>query len=255
MSHIKTLDKLKEIVHDIYLICEYIQDSEEFRSQVDEDLKRYFYHLFIKCWRNFKAINILLESELENSYLEAYPLLRSLLEAYMHMCYLIKEAPNKEVLLENYEILFKSEISKMINVYSKVVADSKDDEKFIKSLSRNYTLPTEFKYIWKLAEITENSVLYESIYSASNKYVHFNPANLFEYGTLKDGEFTFGKYNRNIRGEGRLYYYSISIMILLIHKVAEYLEIEEVLLAKNEVRNFWKKWMKLRDKSVKLFLE
>ncbi|SIR38374.1 hypothetical protein SAMN05878482_103492 [Peribacillus simplex] len=236
--------ELEKLKNGVYEIIEFIEDSDEYQYQIDKDIKRHFYHLFIKCKRNFKAINILMESQdLENSYIEATVLLRVLTEGYLHLCYLIKA--EKDVVIEEYKAMSEFQLQKMLrgtNRQYKLKINNKTDLKIIRRLKneilkKEIKLPYHFEKMHSLAKKTDNQVFYGAIYQMFNTYVHFNPTTYISYGTEdENGTFNFDSYKPKPFLEARILYFSISVQMTLLARTMKYLEIEKT--TKNIINHF-----------------
>lgn len=226
------LDKLKEYSEVICGVIETIENMEEFTSNIDLALKQHFYVSVLKCKRNFKAINILINpNELQNGYVEAIPLLRVMVESYLHFCYII-DPKFKEEAIEEYNDLKKYQIEKMINnqIGYKVQLTGQADNKLLQSTrkaAKGIKLP--FSDMEDLAKKTNNKQFYKHIYQKFNSYIHFNPTTYISYGSLnEDGEFIFDKYQPCLKQECEILYYSIEIMIHMIVKLLTYIGVEDV---------------------------
>ncbi|GAB1810525.1 DUF5677 domain-containing protein [Priestia megaterium] len=254
---IKTIrDELYVMVGDVYDIMNYLEKHEKFHNQIDVNLKKYFYHLYLKCKRNFKAIEVLIEAdELDNGYVESVVLLRVMAEAYLHLCYLIKNDRNK--ILEEYQILSDFKLEKMLNQGNRFKYSSGKDIKELKKLrgkiARDIKLPEHFESMRILAKQTGNIAIYNGIYEMFNTYVHFSPATYVSYGSDDgSGNFTFNSLKPRPFLEARIIYYSVTVQMLLFVGIFNYLDIKKVPSFIVESIN---NWTTFRDTKSKIILE
>ncbi|BDG46026.1 MULTISPECIES: DUF5677 domain-containing protein [Parageobacillus] len=246
------LNNLRTYTQTIYDILHDIESTDEFKNNIDPDLKQYFYHSYIKCKRNFKAINILISCrELQNGYIEAIPLLRVMVESYLHFCYIIHPDFKDEAIM-NYDRLKKYQIKQMINnrIGYKVKLTGMADKKLLERIRKEvngikFSDLGPFKDIYELAKKTDNELVYNNIYRKFNSFVHFNPTTYISYGseTGKRG-FNFGRYEPQPERECEILYYSIDIIIRLIVQILTYIDIKE---APQELHEGISKWISLRE--------
>lgn len=252
------LSNLKEYSQTIYEIFYDIEGSEEFRQNVDPELKQFFYLSYIKCKRNFKAINMLICSkELQNGYIEALPLLRVLVESYLHFCYIINPDYKAEVIM-NYDKLNKYQINQMINnrIGYKIKLTGIADNKLLKSVRRSvkgikFADLGPMKDIHELAKKSDNALVYNNIYRKFHSYVHFNPTTYISYGSdTEDKGFNFDRYEPQPERECEILYYSTDIIIRMIVQVLTYVGIREV---HQDLHREISKWLKLKEEYEQVF--
>lgn len=233
---LNTLNSLKVYSNILYDLLEALQATDEFQNNVESEIRGYFYHSYIKCKRNFKAINILINSkEIENGYIESIPLLRSMVEGYFHLCY-ITDSKHRQEALEAYERLNKYQLKQMLRDDRgyRMVMQGDTDKKLVETIKeavepikRSHLKP--FNDIYKFAKKTGNEIIYNHIYTKFNSYVHFNPTTFVSYGSTSEvGIFNFERFEFQPLKEAEILYYSISVMIQLYSTTLNYLGIRKV---------------------------
>lgn len=251
---------LHQSIYNLYEIMKFVEQNKRFQEEVDKDLRGLFYHLYIKCKRNFQAINLLINSEaLPNSYVESTVLLRVLTEGYMHMCYMMET--EKETLLQEYEALSNNKLEKILNPDSptyRVDIKNKEDEAYFEEAwrtvkSKDRKIPPHFMRMDLLAKKTKNEIYYNSVYSMLNKYVHFNPLTFLSYGTQDDrGTFTYNSFNSMPYLEARIIYHSINFQMLLLQKICKFLKIET---APQKVVEYFSDWEDFKLKNAEIIFD
>ncbi|PFO03742.1 hypothetical protein COJ85_13950 [Bacillus sp. AFS076308] len=264
MSNTKSVYDIKECLNDrisnVYDIWLYLEESEQFQNGLDKDLKQHFYHLYLKCKRNFEAINILMKSEeLPNSYVETTVLLRVMTEGYLHLSYLMMT--DKETVIKEYNILNDFKLKQMLNGINKtykIKVNNKAELKTLKRLRQTYRkkeiiIPEHFNKMYILAGKTGNKGIYDSIYQMFNTYVHFNPTTYLSYGS-EDGKgiFTFNSYTPRPYLEARILFYAISVQMLLLARIYIYLQIKTV---PKYIADYFTNWEKFKEKDSKVILQ
>lgn len=231
------------IYMDILQLFESIEATNNFVNDVDEDIKKFFYHMYLKCKRNYLAINHLFEGPWKNSYIEAIPVIRILVESYFHLCYLMDE-PDKEKVAQEYKILAERQSFKVAQDYDRYGGNlRKEENDFIQEHFTGKTKPMPpnyLQYVSELAIKTQNEYLFTRVYTQFSSYVHYNPTTLQLFGTTDDnGKFEFNKFVNNQELEQSLKMYTDGVFVMLFGRLAEYLNLTSL---ENEILDFNKKY-------------
>lgn len=230
------LDKLNVYSDELFEVFYYLENQKEFKENVEESLRQYFYHTYLKCKRNYKAIKILVnldDEDLKNSYVEAIPLLRTFIESYFHLCY-VTNSTHKEDVIRNYDLLNKFQLKQMLNnkVGYKIVFQGQADKKMFNEIKKAVNKVEEkdirfFKDIYRFADKTNNLDMYNGIYKKFNSYVHYNPTTYISYGAM-DGQdsFNFGNMQHQPQRECEILYYVIEVAIRVLITAMNFLKID-----------------------------
>lgn len=241
MSRIDTynlLDKLNIYSEDLFEVFYYLENSKEYQENVEESLRQYFYHIYLKCKRNYKAIKILInldDEDLRNGYVEATPLLRTLIESYFHLCY-VTNSLNKEDVIRSYDLLNKYQLKQMLNNKTgyKIVFQGDADKQMLNEIKQNVNKVKEedirlFKSVYQLAKTTNNLDIYNGIYQKFNSYVHYNPTTFISYGTMEgEDSFIFGDMQHQPERECEILYYMIEVALKILITTMNFLRIDSV---------------------------
>lgn len=255
MSRIDTynlLNKLNVYSEDLFEVFYYLENTMEYEENVEESLRQYFYHIYLKCKRNYKAIMILINSDdedLKNGYVEATPLLRILVESYFHLCY-VTNSLNKEDVIRSYDLLNKYQLKQILNNKKgyKIVFQDDADKQLLNKIKRNVNKVKEediklFKSAYQLAKKTKNLDIYNGIYQKFNSYVHYNPTTFISYGTIKEqGRFTFNALQHQPERECEILYYTIEVVLKVLVTTMSFLKINSI---DKEVMEVFEKWENL----------
>lgn len=239
----------------MFEIFYYLEKLEEFDKNVEAPLRKYFYHAYLKCKRNYKAILILLshnDEDFKNSYVEAIPLLRILVESFFHLCYATSPINNNEK-IHNYNLLENYQLKQMLNnrIGYRIITRGQADELAVKKLKKETSKVknkdiTLFKNIRNLAKKTNNLDVYDRIYRKLNSYVHYNPITYISYGVV-DGQnsFNFGDMQEQLQREVQILFYTIEIAIKILLTAMNFLKVKPT---DSWVFNLFKDWETLREK-------
>ncbi|WP_288586016.1 MULTISPECIES: DUF5677 domain-containing protein [Lysinibacillus] len=241
MSRIDTynlLDKLNVYSDDLFEVFYYLENLREYQENVEESFRQYFYHIYLKCKRNYKAIKTLInldDEDLRNGYVEATPLLRTLIESYFHLCYVTKSL-NKEEVIRSYDLLNKYQLKQMLNNKTgyKIVFQGDADKQMLNGIKQSVNKVKEedirlFKSAYQLAKKTNNLDIYNGIYQKFNSYVHYNPTTFISYGTMEGQDsFTFGAMQHQPERECEILYYMIEVALKILITTMDFLRIDSV---------------------------
>lgn len=252
----QTILILKDFLHEVDNLSYMVEQSKEYHAIAeDPELGKLFFYAYLKCRRSFIAIDELLMSEVtskfKHPYIEAFPFLRIMAECYIHFCYITDEEINRETMLKEYENIKNHQLKKVLRISKVDYGDNHKDIKkcaaYIRQFKRTkIDKPFFFNKIHELAFKTDNSRLYEVIFTNYNPYIHFNPINFTVYGTHRDGKFIFNDLDGSSRRlEGELLFYCIEIMMLLINRTCVFLKIP----AFDELVYTFEKWNVIREES------
>ncbi len=250
----QTILTLKDFLNEVDNLSYLIEQSKEYHTvSEDSELGKLFFYAYLKCRRSFIAVDELLISEVnskfKHAYIEAFPYLRIMAECYIHFCYITDETINKQTMFKEYDNLKNDQLKKIIRIsrinYGKNHKERKQGAAYIRKIkSTKIKKPFFFNNIHELALKTNNSRLYEVIFTKYNPYIHFNPINFTLYGTYKNEKFIFNEFDDSSRRlEGELLFYCIEIMMLLISRSYLFLKIPVF----EELRTTFEKWNLLRD--------
>ncbi|WP_438310778.1 hypothetical protein [Sporosarcina sp. FA9] len=172
-----------------------IEKAAQFHT-VDKNISGVFYTLYARCKKLIYAINVLRETdEPEVSHVEILPLLRTFLEGYFHLSYVMSEE-NTEKVKEGYEHL----AAHWQSVTAKKMRDSDSlgdlGEDFVRAYSDRKNIPVEYEFLNKpksLATVTGRLGLWEKDYNILNSFLHFNPSIQHNYGSYIEGKFIFNR--------------------------------------------------------------
>jgi hypothetical protein len=185
--------------------------------------------MYLKCKRNYLSINHLFDAPWKNSYIEAIPAIRILVESYFHLCYLMDE-PDKNKVAKEYKVLAERQAYKVAQDLDRYGSNLRQEE--IDFIQENFTgknkpfPPDYLQFVSDLAVKTQNEYLFTRVYTAFSSYVHYNPATLQLFGTThENGKFEFNKFVDNLELEDALKRYTDGVFVLLFGRLAEYLDL------------------------------
>lgn len=253
---------LKEFLNEVDSLSYKVEQSKEYHEIAkDSELGKLFFYAYLKCRRSFIAIDELLKSEItskfKHAYIEAFPFLRIMAECYIHFCYITDVKIDKQTMIKEYENLKNHQLKKILKIsrvdYGKNKKDRKHGAAYIRRFkSTNFNKPFFFNKMNELAVKTNNSRLYEVIFTKYNSYIHFNPINFTVYGTFRGGKFIFNELdNSSRRLEGELLFYCIEIMMLIIRQACLFLRLPVF----EELVTTFKKWSIMRDEVQRIFFQ
>lgn len=247
----QTILTLKDFLNEVDNLSYMIEQSKEYHAvSEDSELGKLFFYAYLKCRRSFIAVDELLLSEVtskfKHAYIEAFPYLRIMAECYIHFCYITDETINKKTMLKEYDDLKNHQLKKILRISKIDYGNNKSQgAAYIKRFkSKKIKKPFFFNKIHELAIKTDNTRLYEVIFTKYNPYIHFNPINFTVYGTYRDGKFIFNEFDGSSRRlEGELLFYCIEIMMLLINRTCTFLKIPVF----KELITTFEQWNTMRD--------
>ncbi|MCP1355453.1 DUF5677 domain-containing protein [Aneurinibacillus migulanus] len=241
----KKMDR-EEFIIVMSLIFEQIESSKRFEEIKESHIGLIFYHLYIKCKRLYITINNVMDAKFSNSYVEAIPLIRTLMDSYFHISFITNEKDHKKI-IEAYDWLIKSDMKKTASrmKHSEELADL--EKKFIESTNLELEVPKEFKFITStrgLAKETENLHFYRKYYGLLSAFVHFNPLAFHNYGTVVDGVFFFNQQEENDERELEVRKLFDKLSILFIADIVKLLDTEDSLSELNALINMYERGYK-----------
>lgn len=251
----ETILTLKEFLHEVDNLSYKVEQSKEYHEIAkDSELGRLFFYAYLKCRRSFIAVDELVQSEVtskfKHAYIEAFPFLRIMAECYIHFCYITDEKTDKQTMLKEYEEIKNNQLRKILAIskvdYGKNKKVRKQRVAYIRRFKNTkFNKPFFFNKMNELAIKTNNTRLYEVIFTKYNPYIHFNPINFTVYGSFKDGKFIFNDLDDSSRRlEGELLFYCIDIMMRLISRTCVFIKIPVF----EELVTTFQSWNNMRDK-------
>ncbi|BAU29017.1 hypothetical protein DFP93_103134 [Aneurinibacillus soli] len=251
----ETILTLKNFLHEVDALSYKVEQSKEYHEIAkDSKMGILFFYAYLKCRRSFIAVDELVQSEVtsnfKHAYIEAFPFLRIMAECYIHFCYFTDEKTDKQTILKEYDEIKNKQLNKILRIskinYSNNEKVRKQEVTYIRRLKNTkFKKPFFFNQINELAKKTNNTRLYEIIFTKYNPYIHFNPINFTVYGSFKDGKFIFNHLDDSSRRlEGELLFYCIDIMMRLISRTCIFIKIPVF----EELITTFESWNNMRGK-------
>jgi hypothetical protein len=197
----------------------------------NQDLAKVFYTLYNRCKRLFITMLYIKEAPDKNvTGIEALPLLRTFMEGYFHLTYVMSET-NTTAIKEGYEALEKHSHAKRAAKLKHAENLTAEDLEFIKQYE-GYKMPKEYAFLDDMRSLsakTDQLQIYRTYFTDLNSYIHFNPSTYLNYGQVEGNIFRFNDYEP-YDGEEYTYIEKIIYVIgcVFIEKVTNFLKNEEL---------------------------
>lgn len=197
-----------------------IEKTEEFVNiSANENIAGVFYTLYTRCKRLFITMLYIKEApDKDVTCVEALPLLRTFLETFFHLKYVMSET-NTTAIKEGYRALEKNSHAKRATKLKHAENLSAEDNAFIEEYY-GYTMPKKYKFLddmRSLAAKTNLLQLYRTYYTDLNQFIHFNPSTFMGYGRPRGNVFVFndhGPQNREYHTKVQEIIYAIGTIFI-----------------------------------------
>ncbi|MFE4140472.1 DUF5677 domain-containing protein [Peribacillus sp. YIM B13472] len=171
-----------------------MEETDEFINiSANQDVAKVFYTLYNKCKRLFITMLYIKEAPDKNvTYYEALPLLRTFIEAYFHLTYVMSET-NTTAIKEGYEALEKNSHAKRAAKLKHAESLTVEDMEFIEEY-QGFKMPREYEFLddmRKLSAKTNQLQIYRTYYTDLNSYIHFNPSTFLNHVQVQENKFVF----------------------------------------------------------------
>lgn len=176
------------------------------------------YDLYSKTKRAFISSQLVLNSDIPNSYIEVLPQLRIILESYLHSDYIRLNIKDIHTIEQEYKEHLKYqqwrfgkilyELKEELNKINK--NNLGDYEDIIYNHYLNKERPQYINHLENIKELSKKVRkfdVYAKVYTILSTYIHYNPITRISYGSAEGDTFVFNrfKYDENLGIQIRTY--------------------------------------------------
>ncbi|MEC0136135.1 DUF5677 domain-containing protein [Paenibacillus macerans] len=244
------MEKFEEIkkFHDIDLINLFSGIEKEERFQ-KPSLKSsgIMYHLYSRMIRSVKVANLVFESNIENNYTEAIPVLRHLVETYFHICYVNGGKNDDEIIFNEYEELSKLQKWKLGRDFNELKKEKpqihSDNIEFMNEFYVDKPKPNPPKHLEKiylLAKTVGEYDVYVELYSLLSSFIHFNPMTKANFGEQVGDTFSFNKFVYDKKMDTQIRRFICRVVLLSMVQIASYFNLDD--FEDNQLKDSVVKW-------------
>lgn len=212
------------------------------------------YDLYIKTKRSFYTTDHIFKMQMPNCYLETLPLLRSILEAYLHSTYIRLHKNNKELIEKEYQehLLYRQwKIGSTLEEFKRESSGDihPDYQEFISNFFTGKPKPRGVKHLDNIKELSKKVKqfeLYVEVYTTISSFVHYSPIVRNVYGQNIGEMFIFNKFEYDEKLDIRIRKYLINFALGVIRNTALFLEMMDFIRDKFiQVEADWRQIEKL----------
>lgn len=244
------VEKFDEVIkfqnEDIPNLIEIIEKEVGFKSSSRKS-SGIMYHLYSRLGRSVKVANLVLESNIENNYTEAIPVLRHLIETYFHICYVSNGKENDDIIFSEYMELSKLQNWKLGRDIKSLIREKKsihpDNIAFMKQfyIGKSKPNPPEhLEKIYLLAKSVGKYDVYVELYSLFSSFIHFNPNTKVNLGEQIGDTFSFNKFTYDEKMDIGTRKYICRVKLLSLVEVAAYFNLDN--FREHQLKTCVEKW-------------
>jgi len=184
-----------ELIDNIYTRAFFeMEETDEFVNiSANQDVAKIFYTLYSRCKRLFITMLFIKEEPHKNvTSVETLPLLRTFIEGYFHLAYVMSES-NPTAIKEGYEALEKHVRARRASKLKHAEDLTAEDMEFIEKYY-GYKMTKKYEFLDDMRSLsakTNNLQMYRTYYTDLNAFIHFTPNSFFSYGQAQENSFRF----------------------------------------------------------------
>lgn len=194
------------------------------------------YHLYSRMTRTYSVANVILDSNIPNSYVEVIPPLRLLIENFFHILYLNDNSNTDEEKYNEYLSLTDYQFWKLGKGYKELL-DLKGSihADYIDLMNEKFTdkrRPAAPEHLLKISELSKKTGQYDvylELYSIFSSYIHFNPITKTNYGKQVEEVFSFNKFEYDKNMDFYIRTYICKVSLLSIVQIAYFFDLQHLL--------------------------
>ncbi len=229
---LRKIDRTIKFNEQVHFLMSKLEADSKFKNS-DLVISKYVYHLYSKIKRTFKSIDVILKSDIKNSYIETIPLLRIIVESYFHIAYINKNKSRMRLIASQYENLAKLELFNLGKYYHYWSLETDIHQDYLDVIKNHYAgkkepnVPNKLKKVYLLAKEVGRYDFYVELYTLMSGFVHFSPNTRNLHGEQQDDTFTFNKYVYDEEADYSIRFHLIQSIILAIGCIENIFELDD----------------------------